>query len=620
MPETKPTNDMPIGVALLFTLIGSGLLVALLWGLVVPTLWVRFAYLPARATVLQVRPTERAVKGGRIYGLEAELGYSVAGREYRSWVALPLTTRRHEGPEAEAVRQQAGVGERVPCFYDPIRPGANPTLQRGRFEWSMLGALAFALIFLLVGAAGLVSRWKETFPRGLAVEVADVAGRLSRRFFLALAGLTLMVLAGLALFISSGPGLGLLALPVFLGAIVGVIAMIHLTVRWGAVAFPSPEERAAARAKKAPSQATPFSPAARLQLERGERLPFRLQSDFSGSFDALAGLNQVLLFAVVVAGLLLVRLVGPVLVHLVGNARALRLAAVPGFFMMTIGLVTAFTVHVVRFVRQLSVEVSDYPLRAGSSAQVSITHSDPARLDGLRLSLVCEEETFPSGVRGGKNSRRKRIVELPLPLEPGRGSAFTATLLVPANASPTLALAHQAIDWHVNVHLRSRLLKRIGYPVRVLPAALEATSPEPKGEMPADRIDDDQVALWLEGHPAVISPGTTLAGGYQIRPDEERPLRTLELSVVWSAGESTGADLGVCHYEQHEAINDNDLSLYGRHRFKAVLPAGPPSHDGPLVKIRWAVRLRLRYADGAEVLHELPFRLGTSESTPEKED
>jgi hypothetical protein len=39
------------------------------------------------------------------------------------------------------------------------------------------------------------------------------------------------------------------------------------------------------------------------------------------------------------------------------------------------------------------------------------------------------------------------------------------------------------------------------------------------------------------------------------------------------------------------------------------LPDGPLSYDGQVVKIRWAVRLRLRYPDGEERLRELRFRL-----------
>ena len=45
-----------------------------------------------------------------------------------------------------------------------------------------------------------------------------------------------------------------------------------------------------------------------------------------------------------------------------------------------------------------------------------------------------------------------------------------------------------------------------------------------------------------------------------------------------------------------------------------VLPDGPPSYEGPIVKVRWRVRLRLRYADGGEVLDERPFSLGPAVS------
>src|SRR4051794_2974129 len=115
MATPKTSNEMPFGVAVLFTLIGAGLFVGSLGWLVAPTLWVRCAYRPATATVLETRPTEKPTKGGRLYGLEARLGYTVDGRGYRRWLALPRMTRRREGPEADEVRRQLVVGQRVRC-------------------------------------------------------------------------------------------------------------------------------------------------------------------------------------------------------------------------------------------------------------------------------------------------------------------------------------------------------------------------------------------------------------------------------------------------------------------------------------------------------------------------
>jgi hypothetical protein len=92
----------------------------------------------------------------------------------------------------------------------------------------------------------------------------------------------------------------------------------------------------------------------------------------------------------------------------------------------------------------------------------------------------------------------------------------------------------------------------------------------------------------------------------------------VELSVLWHADARGGADLGVCHYEEHGAVDGDDLALYARRHYRARLPDGPPSYDGKVVRIQWAVRLRLRYVNGTEVLRELPLRLvdAGAEDTP----
>jgi hypothetical protein len=114
----------------------------------------------------------------------------------------------------------------------------------------------------------------------------------------------------------------------------------------------------------------------------------------------------------------------------------------------------------------------------------------------------------------------------------------------------------------------------------------------------------------VEGDRAIFRPGDTVAGGYAVHGGDAGPLRTAELSVLWYTEPPGTAELGVCHYEEHAAADGDDAPLYGRHSFRARLPGGPPSYDGKEVKLRWAVRLRLRYVSGEEVVRELPFRLG----------
>jgi hypothetical protein len=126
------------------------------------------------------------------------------------------------------------------------------------------------------------------------------------------------------------------------------------------------------------------------------------------------------------------------------------------------------------------------------------------------------------------------------------------------------------------------------------------------------------VSIWIDSHSPRFLPGATLSGGYKVRADDERdrPLRSVELSVLWSEG-GVSSEVSVCHYEEHEAVDGDDLRLYGSHEFSTRLPDDAPSHEGPLVKLRWAVRLRLRYADGSEIVRELPFQVSPSGGEPE---
>ena len=84
--------------------------------------------------------------------------------------------------------------------------------------------------------------------------------------------------------------------------------------------------------------------------------------------------------------------------------------------------------------------------------------------------------------------------------------------------------------------------------------------------------------------------------------------------MLWKTEGPGWQDLGVTYYEDRAAAEGDDLPLFGNRRFDVVLPNGPPSYVGTTVKVRWLVRLRLRYAGGGESLRELPFSLGQAEA------
>jgi hypothetical protein len=176
---------------------------------------------------------------------------------------------------------------------------------------------------------------------------------------------------------------------------------------------------------------------------------------------------------------------------------------------------------------------------------------------------------------------------------------------VPAWATPGFRAEHHRVTWYVVLDLGAWARREVRYPVTVEPAAPAESSPSGGG-----RLEEGPVSLWVD-HRTTFPPGATLTGGYTLRAGDAGVLRTVELSVLWYTDDRGIGEMGVCHYEER-AAEGGQAPLYGTRPFRAHLPQGPFSHDGKLVKLRWAVRLRLRYAGGEEVVRELPFRLGTA--------
>lgn len=634
MAASNRTNEMPFGVALALTLAGCALLAFFTAGMFWPLVWDRLAFVDTTANVLQTRPTEKPVKGGTLHGQAAQVDFTVAKRHYLAWVDLPKTTREREGPVADAVLRQAAPGDALRCYYDSYDPAAGVVLARLPLDGSIFFATLLPLLLLAGGIAGLSRAWPAQFPDGVAAGVRDLASRLPARFYVALLALVAIAVAFFSALGPSNPALGALAAPLILALIAGFVYVARLAMRFASVAFPSPEQRAAERSRLGHASGEP-SAAGQLILAKptiGKRLAYRLEPDWASSLGRLGCATIAGLYATLFLAALLFKFLAPLLPPFLVPGAAVRVLGGVLLFGLVLGLGLYLHLLAWRMTRELSVEVSEYPFVAGRSVLVSIDHRDRARLAGVRLALVCEESTFPSGVRGGKNTRSRVVLDQPIAIEDDANTGkparpLLARLRIEPSAPPTLALAHEAVDWFLSVAPSKLKVGPIRYRVRVLPAKLRsgpvsarAPSREPL-EPRAARLDEEPVSIWLDAFTPTIPPGASLSGGYAVHADSERehPLRTVELSVLWSEG-NAGPELGVCHYEKQEAPDGDDLPLYGSHTFVARLPADdPPSHEGPLVKVRWAVRLRLRYADGSEVVREMPFRVSSRGQEPEGE-
>jgi hypothetical protein len=254
-----------------------------------------------------------------------------------------------------------------------------------------------------------------------------------------------------------------------------------------------------------------------------------------------------------------------------------------------------------RHVSKLTVEVSAHPLRAGNRYELSLSHPDPVSLAGLRMELVRGEQ----GGRG-KGSKDATPERQPIPLEPpsGKGDVRTGWLEMPPGAPMSFALEQHEVRWSLKIRLGGYLHWGADCPVTVAPSGAGLGSASGR----ARRLKEEALALWIDGTRSSFRAGDTLTGGYTVHAQEPAgALRTAELSVLWHTGPPRFIELGVCHYEEHAAVDGDDLPLYAPRHYHVRLPDGPPSYDGKVVQVRWVVRLRLRYVSGAEVVRELPF-------------
>jgi hypothetical protein len=609
MAARKQTNPMPFPVALIFTTIGAALLVVLLWAFVGPRLWSALVYRPTTATVVDKRLGVVRGKGIR-YALKVQLAYQVEGEDREAWVSLPRTTRQKEGLEAEAVLGQLAVGEEVDCYYDPFRHSASVVLDKPNLEWGMAYAVLFPCLFLLVGIVGMASSWRRTFPRGVAVATAELFRRLPWRFYAATAGLLLIVGGCWLTLWARSVALGGLALLVILAAIGGGIAVGSLALRYGAVALSSPEQRAVrsreAEATPGPGLTVPpdgsWNLAEPVATDRGARLPVRLRPDLFG--DAVVGGCLLGL----IPAIALIVLTGPLL-------RRWREEAPPGLARMApagaiilVGAVVGLllTWRLMRRQGRLTIELSDHPLRTGQSYRLAVSYPDPVVLRRAWLELVAEE-----GSGQGKGSSQHKAIRQPIVLDAPTdlGETRHGRLQVPANAPASFKLPHHQIKWYLTAGVGRWYRWKVRYPVAVVRPAPEEAPPLSARPQPL-RLDDGPVALWIDRKTVVVPPRATLTGGYTIRPADTGPLRSAELSVLWYTAAPGHTEMGVYCYQEHTAFDGNDQALYGHRSFHAQLPDGPFSYEGKVVKIRWAVRLRLRYVSGEERVRELPFYLG----------
>lgn len=120
-----------------------------------------------------------------------------------------------------------------------------------------------------------------------------------------------------------------------------------------------------------------------------------------------------------------------------------------------------------------------------------------------------------------------------------------------------------------------------------------------------------RITIRLDAEGRAFPPGSTLSGQYWLEGITPEQLRAVELSVLWYTEGKGEEDLGV-HFFRRDSLGQLRYTA-GRWigSFSTVLPHSPLSYQGLIVKIVWAVRVRLFLAGGKQLVEELRFRLGS---------
>lgn len=125
----------------------------------------------ARERAAHFQPVDAIVIANRIhkawaqdtiqqYRAEYQLQYTYGGQTYRRWESDPLTTTQRF--RAEAALGQLSPGSHVEIYVDPEDP-RRMTMQITGWQ-AYLGAILFAILAVVFGIAGFLSRTKRREP------------------------------------------------------------------------------------------------------------------------------------------------------------------------------------------------------------------------------------------------------------------------------------------------------------------------------------------------------------------------------------------------------------------------------------------------------------------------
>jgi hypothetical protein len=120
-------------------------------------------------------------------------------------------------------------------------------------------------------------------------------------------------------------------------------------------------------------------------------------------------------------------------------------------------------------------------------------------------------------------------------------------------------------------------------------------------------MPDDLIRVQLEQER--YATGELLVGAFCL-DDPPADLESVELSVLWQTEGKGTTDMGVIQHTAWTRAANTLADLGNPQEISATLPRSPWSYDGTLVKVRWCVRVRVRWGRRGEEVREAPFELG----------
>ncbi|MFZ1935233.1 MAG: hypothetical protein WCB27_10945 [Thermoguttaceae bacterium] len=121
---------------------------------------------------------------------------------------------------------------------------------------------------------------------------------------------------------------------------------------------------------------------------------------------------------------------------------------------------------------------------------------------------------------------------------------------------------------------------------------------------------EPSVVIRFEGDQRIHRPGEPLAGEYWIEALAAEQTKAVEVSVLWHTEGKGDEDMVVHEFWRRDASDDQPIDPRRPERFSTTLPNSPLSYDGPIIKLRWCVRVRVFPLRGKEIVGEKRFQLG----------